>query len=89
MDMVNWAIYANNYELERGRDFFQCPILGGMNNTDLMLNGTKEEIQSAVHSVIDNFGGAGFMLGADCSIQGAVDVQKIKYAVNAAREVSL
>lgn len=81
MDMVNWAIHANHYELERGRDFFGCPILGGLDNKGAILNGTKDEVADLITAIIQNHKTCGFVLGADCSVQGAYNVDLITHAV--------
>lgn len=84
--MVNWAIYPNNYSIERGRDLFDRPILGGLNNHGVMAHGTDEKVAADVRSLISKYGAdGGYMLGADCSIESKECMGRIKVAVNAAK----
>ncbi len=82
-DIVNWAVYDNNYELERGRDLFKRTILGGLDNRGVIINGTFDEITDEVHNVIRKFGKRGLMIGADCTLPGDIDPDRIKVAVEA------
>lgn len=86
-DLFNWSVKDNHYSLERGRDFFQKPILGGMNNKGFILNGTEEQIRNEVQEIIRKFGRRGLMIGADCTIQGkGIDPLKLRTAVEAAHQ---
>lgn len=88
-DIVNWSVKDTKYSLEKGRDFFKKPILGGLNNKGNILNGTDGEIIAEVNSVIDKFGQKGLMIGADCTIQGEnISLDKIRTAVQAAHSYS-
>ncbi|MDO4285100.1 MAG: uroporphyrinogen decarboxylase family protein [Eubacteriales bacterium] len=84
-DLVNWSVKDNHYSLEKGRDAFGKPILGGMNNKGNILNGPAEEIEKEVIQILDHFGTKGIMIGADCTIQGKnIRTDYIKVAVDAA-----
>ena len=87
MDMINWAVHANNYSIERGRDSFSCPVLGGLDNRGVMLNGNFEEVEESAHRAAEKYGKKGFVLGADCSIQRDYNVDLIRSAVRSAHEV--
>ncbi|MEG0751928.1 MAG: uroporphyrinogen decarboxylase family protein [Oscillospiraceae bacterium] len=89
MDMINWAVHANNYEIERGIDFFGCPVMGGLDNRGLMLTGTRDDIDKAVSDIVTRFGAKGFALGADCSIQGNYDVDLITYTIKKAHSIQM
>ena len=84
-DMINWAIYPNHYEIERGIDLFQRPILGGLDNHGVMARGTQEEVGREVASLLDRYGGAGFAVGADCSIESKACSGRIRAAVEASK----
>jgi uroporphyrinogen decarboxylase len=47
--------------------------------------GTKNEIETAVHGIINDFGRKGFILGTDCTIPNDTDMERLKTAINAAR----
>lgn len=90
-DIVNWSVKDNGLTLPDGRAFFGGrPILGGMNNKGHLVNGTEEEIRKEAQACIRTAGTAGFMLGADCTIQPPggqpVDLQRIRAAVSAAHD---
>ena len=87
--MINWAIYPNHYSLERGRDLFERPVMGGLDNHGVMAHGSDEEVRQAVCSLIDRYGGAGYMLGADCSIESAACAGRIRKVVETAKEFRL
>lgn len=83
--LINWSVKDNKFSLEQGLELFHKPILGGMNNKGNILNGTDEQIKSEVEDIINLFGQAGFMLGADCTIQGEnISIEKIRTAVQCA-----
>lgn len=88
-DLVNWSVKDNGYSLEKGRETFGKPILGGMNNKGNILHGPKEAIEAEVKEVLDAFGTTGIMVGADCTIQGEnIRLDYIKAAVDAAHHYS-
>ncbi|MDR2103205.1 MAG: hypothetical protein LBP42_03770 [Treponema sp.] len=83
--IVNWSVKDTGLSLARGRELFRKPILGGMNNKGNILNGSAEAIAAEVRGIIQDAGEQGFMLGADCTIQGqGISHEKIRCAVEAA-----
>ncbi len=88
-DMINWAIHANHYDLSRGIDYFSCPVMGGLDNRSLMLKGPIEEVDKAIDQLAMQYGKHGFILGADCSIQGDYNENLIAHAVEHAHNISL
>lgn len=84
-DLVNWSVKDNNFSLEEGRGLFGKPILGGMNNKGNILNGPEEAIEEEARGILESFGTKGFMLGADCTIQGEnIRLDYIRKAVETA-----
>lgn len=84
-DIINWSIKDNNFTLQQGSDLFKRPILGGLNNKGNILSGENDVIAAEVNKAIADFGQAGFMIGADCTIQGEnISIDRIKAAVDAA-----
>ncbi len=81
--VVNWAATKHNMSLIEGRTLFKRTICGGMDDRGVMVDGSKEEIQAAVKSVIQEFGAEGFILGADCTLPTDIDVANIRAAVEA------
>jgi uroporphyrinogen decarboxylase len=80
---VNWAATKHNLSLQEGRELFNRPIVGGMDDRGVMVDGSPQEIQAAVRDVIAGFGTRGFMLGADCTLPTDISVSNIRTAVEA------
>lgn len=86
--VVNWGVYEAPMSLTDGKAMFKnSAIMGGLKNHGGVLeNGTEEEIQGEVKTVIDSVGPRGFILGADCTLPTNIDTGRIRTAVMAARE---
>jgi len=85
--IINWSVKDTGISLVKGRELFKGkPILGGMNNKGNILSGSDQSIKDEVSAVIGAAGTTeGFMLGADCTIQGkGISHEKIRVAVEAA-----
>lgn len=87
---INWACFVENVDLAQGKEFFggKC-VLGGFDNrgNSLIVNGTKEEIQAYTRELVSKFGKTGIMLGADCTLPGSIDLDHIRWVVEAVREL--
>ena len=70
--IVNWAVKDTGISLQQGREIFgDKPILGGMNNKGNILKGPDSAIKEEAEHVINGLERiSGFMLGADCTLQG-------------------
>lgn len=84
--MINWAIYPNNYEIERGRDLFDRPIFGGLDNHGVMAHGTEDEVEQATRALLDRYGTVNFAIGADCSIESPDCVWRIRKVINTVKD---
>jgi uroporphyrinogen decarboxylase len=83
--IVNWSVKDTGLSLAAGKKLFNKPVLGGMNNKGVILSGSDEEIRTEVEQVLRSVEKEGFMLGADCTIQGkGISHLKLKAAVDAA-----
>lgn len=84
---INWACFVENMDIKEGKEFFggKC-VLGGFDNrpTGLMFNGTREEIMDYTRSIVRDNDFPGVMLGADCTLPGTIDIQRIQWVVDAA-----
>lgn len=85
-DLVNWDVHRNDLTLEEGHRLFGKPVLGGMDNHGVLTEGSYEEIAQAAKAVVERYGKQGFMLGADCTVPGDIDIKRLQAAVNAVRE---
>ncbi len=83
---INWACHIENVDLAEGKRFFggKC-VLGGFDNrlTGLLFTGSKEEIQACARDLVKAAGTTGVMLGADCTLPGTIDVERIQWVVDA------
>ena len=72
--------------MREGRQFFGKPVLGGFDNrpSGLLYSGTKESIQTYTQQLIQSTGTSGILLGADCTLPGDIDIQHIRWVVEAA-----
>lgn len=83
-DLFNWDTHRAGLTLEEGRRIFGKPILGGMDNHGLLIEGSPDEIAVGAGKVIADMGRKGFMLGADCTVPADISIEKLRAAVNAA-----
>ena len=86
---INWACFIENMGLAEGKRFFggKC-VLGGFDNrkSGLLVNGTKEEIQSFARKLVWEAGTKGVMLGADCTLPNTISTERIQWVVDAVNE---
>lgn len=76
----NWAVQKDNLSVAEGHTLFGMPVIGGMDERGILVDGSKEEIQAEVERVLDAAGKTGFMLGAGCTLPGDIDVRRIIWA---------
>ena len=95
---VNWAVYVEKLAIPEGRFFYgDKAVLGGFETLHLneemtkyqglLYTGTKEEIQQYTRELIRFCGKRGLLLGGDCTIASFTDHERIRWVVEAAREV--
>ncbi|GAA0182427.1 uroporphyrinogen decarboxylase family protein [Clostridium sediminicola] len=86
-DVVNWGVYEDNISLEEGRKLFgDITIMGGLRNrAGVLVDGTNEEIEQEVKSIIDSFGKEKFILGADCTLPTEISYKRVNVAVEATK----
>lgn len=87
VNVVNWAIHENNLRLEEGKEIFKDKtILGGLDDrSGVLVDGTMEDIENEVHSILDRMGTTKFILGADCTLPTEIGFNRIKKAVEATK----
>ena len=91
--IYNWATHIENITLSQGRKYLQpaCKcILGGFDNRKcgVLYNGDKESIQAEAKRLVEDAGRIGTIIGADCTIPNDIDLDHIRWVVEAVREVS-
>jgi uroporphyrinogen decarboxylase len=80
---VNWAATKHNLNLKQGYSVFKRTVVGGMGDRGVIVNGSPEEIQQAVHKVIEDFGWRALMIGADCTVPTNIDIDHVRAAMEA------
>lgn len=85
-DLINWDVHRTGLSLEEGKKLFGKPILGGLDNHGLLIEGSLQDIAAETRSIIGKMGREGFMLGADCTVPGTIEIARLQAAVNAAKE---
>lgn len=93
---VNWAVHVEELSLPEGRALFgdRC-CLGGFETLHqhdnvykgMLYTASKEEIKNTVREIILQYGKRGLMIGGDCILSPDVSNERIKWVVEAAREI--
>ncbi len=88
-DVVNWGVYETDFSLEEGQRMFPgTTVMGGLaNRSGVLVDGTLDELRSAVRELIHSYGKKGFILGADCTLPTEIPYARIKAVVEAARDI--
>lgn len=78
-DVVNWGTVESSVSLTEGRKIFKNKtVLGGIDDRSIILtNGTYEQIEEEVHSVIKEAGTDKFILGSDCTLSPDLSYERI------------
>jgi uroporphyrinogen decarboxylase len=88
--IFNWAVTAPmNLSLQSGKKLFNRPILGGLDNRGVIVDGTPKEIEDAVHKIIRTVGPRNLIIGADCTLPTEISHENIRLAVEATGTFSL
>ncbi len=82
---VNWAAAKNNWSLQEGLQYFDRPVVGGLHDRGVIVDGEHEAIEAAVHALLASVGTQRFMVGADCTLPTDNDRTNIRTAVHATR----
>ncbi len=80
---VNWASTKHNLDLKQGYSLFKRPVVGGIGDRGLIVDGPHADIKKAVQKVITDFGRRSLMIGADCTVPTEIDVSNLQAAVEA------
>ena len=87
--VVSWSRYFDIMDIQEAKKRFGCTVWGGFDNRPgtFLYTATKEEIEREVASLIEQGGKQGFILGADCSLNGALPEERIRWVAEAARKI--
>ena len=80
---VNWAAAKSNWNMAEGAAKFDRPVVGGLHDRGVIVDGSPEDITAAVHACIAEVNSSRFIVGADCTLPTDNDRAKIRTAVEA------
>jgi uroporphyrinogen decarboxylase len=82
--VFNWAVTApSNLSLKSGKKLFNRTVLGGLDNRGVIVDGSPEKIETAVHQIIRTVGPRNLILGADCTLPTEISIDHIQAAIEA------
>lgn len=86
--VFNWAIFIEGLTLNQGLDYFNKPVLGGFDNRSqgVLLQGTKDQVQSYTHKLIREAAKTGILIGADCTLPAEIDKSRIQWVIDAVKQ---
>lgn len=87
--VISWSRYIDIMDIQEAKKHFGCTVWGGFDNRpgSFLYTATREEIEQEVRSLIGQGGKTGYILGADCSIDGSLPEERIRWVVEAARKI--
>ena len=87
--VVSWSRYFDIMDIQEAKKRFGCTVWRGFDNRPgtFLYTATKEEIEREVASLIEQGGKQGYILGADCSLNGALPEERIRWVAEAARKI--
>lgn len=91
VEVVNWAVHAEELGLAEGKKFFGGKaVIGGFDNVKegLLYSGTREEIEAYVEELLKAAGKEGIIIGADCTVPSDIDIERLKWVRDKAAELS-
>ena len=84
--VMNWACFIEDMDVCEGKKFFggRC-VLGGFDNRPggVLYSGTREEVEAYTRELVRKAEGMnGLILGADCTLPGSIDTNRIQWVVD-------
>lgn len=89
--VINWAVTAEEMSLKKGKEYFGGkPVIGGFNNVKegLLYSGSREEVEKYVEELLEEIGTTGVIIGADCTVPGDIDIERLKWVRDKAAELT-
>jgi uroporphyrinogen-III decarboxylase len=87
--VISWSRYFDIMDIQEAKKHFGCTVWGGFDNRagTFLYTASKEEIEKEVANLIVQGGKSGYILGSDCSIHDELPVERIRWVVEAARQI--
>ena len=85
----SWSRYFDIMDIQEAKKHFGATVWGGFDNRPgtFLYTAGRDEIEKEVASLIAQGGKKGYILGSDCSIHNELPVEKIRWVVEAARQI--
>lgn len=81
----NWAVHAEGVSLSEGKKLFGGkPVFGGFSQYAQIYKGSREELEAATFAILEEAGQIGIGLGADCTVPGDIDENRLEWVRQAA-----
>lgn len=85
----NWGTGVEEVPLWEGAALFgdDAVLLGGLDNRKEfpLYSGDKQQVQAAVHDLLTRMKGTPFIIGADCTVPNTIDLDHIRWVIEAAK----
>ena len=87
--VVSWSRYIDIMDIQEAKKTFGCTVWGGLDNRPgtFLYTASQAEIELETARLIAQGGKTGYILGADCSIHGELPEEKIRWGVDASRNI--
>ena len=87
--VISWSRYIDIMDIQEAKKHFGCTVWGGFDNRvgTQLYTASREELEQAVADLIAQGGKTGYILGADCSINGCLPEERIRWVAEAARKI--
>ncbi len=81
----NWAVHAEGVSLTEGKKLFGGKaVFGGFQQTGPIYRGSREELEQAAWTILEESGQLGIGLGADCTVPADIDDGRLAWVQEAA-----
>ena len=91
VEIVNWAVHAEELSLAEGKKFFEGKaVIGGFDNTkeSILYKGSRKEVEDYVEKLLSASGKEGVILGADCTVPSDIDIERLQWVREKAAALS-
>ena len=87
--VVSWARNVDLKDIREAKRRFGCTVWGGFDNRPgtFLYTASREEIVQGTERLIAQGGKTGYILGADCSMNGSLADERIRWVAEAARTI--
>ena len=87
--VVSWSRYFDIMDIQQAKRQFGCTVWGGFDNRPgtFLYTATRAEIERETEALIAQGGKTGYILGSDCSIDGSLPEERIRWVVETARRI--